>query len=433
MNPPQRWFEREFSFDLPRSLYPNVLERLRGSPARLEERVLSLPPATLTARFLDTWSIQENVGHLRDLEPLWIRRAEQLLAGQSELAVADLTNRGTDEANHNAAPLSDLLKEFRSLRLRFLSLLVGADASALERAARHPRLSTPMRLIDIAFFTAEHDDHHLARITELLRMSMSSRISSRKNGEMTSPAAVWKEQRKIESFEVDVRGRLKAHMLAAYLLNCAWDHAHHAGVGYEDLSSQSLMWVLSKIQMSFVSLPKWRDQIVIETWGKRIERFYALRDFAVSTAQGGKICSATSSWMILDRTSYRPQRLEQFMKNFPWNPERNEIETNLKKVAEAVNEKTYGEILVSFSDIDVNNHVNAMRYLQWMLDSYPFQALTERELKYVEMNFIAEAVLGDRVSVLKESRSHEDLCCLRRSSDRQELCRAKIQWSEPPA
>jgi uncharacterized damage-inducible protein DinB len=168
---PERWFERKFSFDLPLSRFPNVLERLRGSPSRVEERVRSLPPATLAARHGNTWSIQENVGHLRDVEPLWIRRAEQVLAGQTELAVADLTNRGTDEANHNAAPLDTLLKEFRSLRLRLVSLLEKADASAMERTARHPRLGTPMRLIDIAFFTAEHDDHHLARITELLRLS----------------------------------------------------------------------------------------------------------------------------------------------------------------------------------------------------------------------------------------------------------------------
>jgi len=171
VSPLQRWFERQFTFDLPLSRFPNVLERLRGSPARLEERVRSLPPAALTARFKDAWSIQENVGHLRDLEPLWIRRAEQLLAGQSELAAADLTNRGTDEANHNATPLNELLKEFRSFRLRFVTVLDGADASALERAARHPRLGTPMRLIDIAFFTAEHDDHHMARITEMMHPS----------------------------------------------------------------------------------------------------------------------------------------------------------------------------------------------------------------------------------------------------------------------
>ena len=116
MSPLQRWFERKFSFDMPLALLPNILERLRGSPARLEERVRSLSPATLTARIGDTWSIQENIGHLGDLEPLWIRRAEQVVAGETELAVADLTNRGTDEANHNAASLVELLRKFRSLR-----------------------------------------------------------------------------------------------------------------------------------------------------------------------------------------------------------------------------------------------------------------------------------------------------------------------------
>ncbi|MGA2640282.1 MAG: DinB family protein [Spirochaetia bacterium] len=168
---PQPWFERKFTFDLPITRMPNVLERLRGSPARVEERVGALPAAALHARFNDKWSIQENVGHLCDLEPLWIRRAEQVLAGETELAVADLTNRLTDDAHHNDAPLDHILKHFRYLRLRLVSVLEGADGPALERTARHPRLGTPMRLIDIAFFTAEHDDHHLARITELMQLA----------------------------------------------------------------------------------------------------------------------------------------------------------------------------------------------------------------------------------------------------------------------
>jgi uncharacterized damage-inducible protein DinB len=169
------WFQRKFAFDLPNSRLPNILERLRGTPARLEERVRALPAGTLQARVNDKWSIQENVGHLCDLEPLWIRRAEQVLAGETELAVADLTNRPTDEAHHNDAPLDHILKHFRSLRGRFVSIVEGAAGSMLERTARHPRLGTPMRLIDIALFTAEHDDHHLARITELIKLAAANR------------------------------------------------------------------------------------------------------------------------------------------------------------------------------------------------------------------------------------------------------------------
>ena len=168
MPAPQPWFERKFAFDLPTSRLPNVLERLRGTPARLEERLSVLPAATLTARVDNKWSIQENAGHLGDLEPLWIRRAEQILAGENELAVADLTNRTTDEANHNARPIAEVLDRFRARRRQLVSLLQSADPSVYDRAARHPRLGTPMRLIDIGYFVAEHDDHHLATISGIL-------------------------------------------------------------------------------------------------------------------------------------------------------------------------------------------------------------------------------------------------------------------------
>ena len=163
----EKWFERSFDFTLPASRFPSVLERLRGTPARLEERTRALPSDVLIRPHEGRWSVQENVGHLVDLEPLWLRRAQQFFAGESELAPTDLTNRRTHEANHNARRLADLLAEFRELRGGFTQLLATADESVLARTAVHPRLRTPMRLIDLAVFVADHDDHHLAAIAEL--------------------------------------------------------------------------------------------------------------------------------------------------------------------------------------------------------------------------------------------------------------------------
>jgi uncharacterized damage-inducible protein DinB len=165
--PRERWFERSFDFRLPTTRFPSVVERLRGTPARLEERTRALPVSTLTARPDGRWSVQENVGHLADLEPLWLRRARQIFSGDAELESTDLTNRRTDEANHNARRLDDLLAEFRDLRRQFAELLLTADAAVLQQTALHPRLRTPMRLIDLAVFVADHDDHHLAAISEL--------------------------------------------------------------------------------------------------------------------------------------------------------------------------------------------------------------------------------------------------------------------------
>ncbi len=164
----QKWFERCFDFTLPPSQFPNILERLRGTPARLEDRTRAMASEILTRRESHEWSIQENVGHLLDLEPLWQRRAQQLFAGEAELVAADLTNDRTHKANHNARHVAELLHDFRGARAELVRLLGRADDAAIVRTALHPRLRTPMRLIDLALFVAEHDDHHLATITELL-------------------------------------------------------------------------------------------------------------------------------------------------------------------------------------------------------------------------------------------------------------------------
>ncbi len=171
--PTSIWFEREFALNLPLEMFPNVLERLRGTPARLEDRLRSLPKEILTRRDGDNWSIQEHAGHLLDLGELDLRRLNDYEAGLETLRAADLKNRKTYEANHNENSIENILAEFRAERSRFVQRLEDLDESFLKRTALHPRLKKPMRVIDLAFFIAEHDDHHLAKIAELIRKFMN--------------------------------------------------------------------------------------------------------------------------------------------------------------------------------------------------------------------------------------------------------------------
>lgn len=163
------WFEREFKLDLPLQMYPNVVERVRGTPARLEDRLLSLPRELLTRRMGGDWSIQEQAGHLLDLGTLDLGRLDDYAAGLEILRPADRENRKTHEADHNANSIERLLAEFRAERGEFVRRLDEFDSAFIARTALHPRLKLPMRVLDLVFFIAEHDDHHLARISELLR------------------------------------------------------------------------------------------------------------------------------------------------------------------------------------------------------------------------------------------------------------------------
>jgi uncharacterized damage-inducible protein DinB len=162
------WFERKFEFSFPVEIFPDLCMRLRGTPPRLEELMRGCPAERLTRKPEGKWSAQEHAGHLLNLEPLWLARVEDFVAGRSELTVADLSNRSTDEARYNSRALNTILADFRRARLEMVNRLEKVEPALLTRVLQHPRLKAPMRLVDHLFFVAEHDDHHLAIIWEMI-------------------------------------------------------------------------------------------------------------------------------------------------------------------------------------------------------------------------------------------------------------------------
>jgi uncharacterized damage-inducible protein DinB len=164
------WIKRQFSFELPLGMYGNVVERVRGTPARLEDLTRGLSHEILTRRDGDKWSIQEQAGHLLDLEELGMKRLDDFEASRETVVAADMENRKTHDANHNANTIGNILAAFRKERMVFVQRLDAYDESFVQRTALHPRLNTKIRVIDLVFFIAEHDDHHLARISELKRL-----------------------------------------------------------------------------------------------------------------------------------------------------------------------------------------------------------------------------------------------------------------------
>ena len=164
-----RWVEREFEFNLPVGVFPCVVERLRGTPARLEELTRGLSRERLTAKPGGRWSVQEQAGHLLDLDELHEGRLEDYARGLGVLRAADMKNRKTEEAGHNDARLEEILAAFRAARGRFVRRLEALTEAEVAASALHPRLQKQMRVIDMAYFTAEHDDHHLASVNEILK------------------------------------------------------------------------------------------------------------------------------------------------------------------------------------------------------------------------------------------------------------------------
>ncbi len=163
------WFERTFTFDYPASKHPDILERVRGMPIRVAERLGGLRADLLTRGDGKGLTIQENIGHLAQVDRLFTRRVEDLMAGVDVLTAAELTGKHIRDANFNDQPFDGIVADLRTRRGELVTRLEGLSEEDWARTAQHPRLDVPMRMVDHVCFIAEHDDYHLARISELIR------------------------------------------------------------------------------------------------------------------------------------------------------------------------------------------------------------------------------------------------------------------------
>ena len=166
-----KWTERHFTFDFPEGWLCNIVERLLGAPPRIKHMVSGISDVQAAGSPRNEWSIKQHIGHLTDLEELHSKRIGELSKGLTTLSAADMSNKKTWEAPHNDRSLQSLIRDFEIARNHFVKSLLLLDEKKHIHTALHPRLQTPMRAVDVAYFTAEHDDHHLATIRELVKLA----------------------------------------------------------------------------------------------------------------------------------------------------------------------------------------------------------------------------------------------------------------------
>jgi uncharacterized damage-inducible protein DinB len=167
MSPKENWLEKQFNFDYPASRYVEFLQFLRETPAKVESLVKDLPKDMLIRRDGDSWSIQENAGHFLASEDLFLGRLDDYETNEPVLRPARFEDNPTDKANFNEKDIRLVLDEFRAQRGLYINRLEALTPETFEKSILHPRLNKPMRLYDMLFFQAEHDQHHLTRIAEL--------------------------------------------------------------------------------------------------------------------------------------------------------------------------------------------------------------------------------------------------------------------------
>jgi hypothetical protein len=158
------WFERQFSFNLPIGMLPFYLERLGGTLARIEKKTSGIKEEILSHRLDGKWSVKENIGHLAEVDEIALKRIDEMKQGISLLSPA-VIQPGQD---YNVQSIDEVIGFFKANRGKNLQKYKSLTEEDLKKSSLHPRLKVQMTPVDLAWFDAEHDDHHLERINEIL-------------------------------------------------------------------------------------------------------------------------------------------------------------------------------------------------------------------------------------------------------------------------
>ena len=236
----------------------------------------------------------------------------------------------------------------------------------------------------------------------------------------------WVDRYPIHTYEVDQQSRLTIVSAINYFQESAWRNAEALGLGYRELAAKDRFWVLSRLYVEMYRYPLWGDVIQLETWPKGMESLFALRDFRIKSADGQEIFGAgTSAWLIIDGTTHRLQRVEHICSDMPCYPQ-NATDRQPEKIAPASAMTSQTRIVAGYTDLDVNQHVNNVSYLNWAVNYLPVdnKLLTVRS---VEINFLSEARLRSPVEILYGSDSEETwICSLRNPDTNKEYCRIRL-------
>ena len=236
----------------------------------------------------------------------------------------------------------------------------------------------------------------------------------------------------VHVYETGPDGRLSLHSLFNYMQDIASDHAVLLGFGRDDLMKSNHFWVLSRMYAEISELPQWDDKILVKTVPTGTDKLFAIRNYEVRFSDGRLIAFASSSWLIIDRTTKKIQRPGELLSQYNSISQYNSSIRIAEKLSELPGEGLLSsEFKVKISDLDINLHTNNVKYLNWVTDTYDLNFVMHHFPCSAEINYLAESKFNEEIVIrtLKEaSNNHFFSHSVLRTSDNKELCRIRLEW-----
>jgi acyl-ACP thioesterase len=213
--------------------------------------------------------------------------------------------------------------------------------------------------------------------------------------------SLWENTFKIRAFDVDANNRLKISTIFDYFQDAASNHADNLKVGYDDLIPKGFFWVLSWAKFEFGDYPHFKDEVKVQTWGKKQHKLYSVRDFLMLDMNDKVLCKATTAWLLLEAKTLRPKIMLQLFPEVILFQEKSAMDELPQKFQSMPQTEKIFSKEIKYSDIDLNKHANNAKYVELLLDCYDQEFHNSHQMKSLTISFLSEAKFGDTIEFSK--------------------------------
>lgn len=233
----------------------------------------------------------------------------------------------------------------------------------------------------------------------------------------------------IDAYLSDFRGKATLPMIGRFMLQAATKHAEERGFGYSDMTSRKRVWVLSRMAIEIFEYPQNDTVMVIKTWVASVNRIFTERYFAFEGESGKPIGYAKSLWASIDIETRKPtnvlelEGLTEYINEAIDCP----IEGMTKIPLLKDNFIHAGGFTVKYSDVDINKHLNSMKYIEHFVDVFNIDMFKEKEIRRIEINYVSEGHYGARIEINKREET-PDTFVLEMKTSETVICSSRIRW-----
>ena len=230
-----------------------------------------------------------------------------------------------------------------------------------------------------------------------------------------------------EPFHVDFTGRLTMGVLGNHLLNCAGFHASERGFGIAEINENHYTWVLSRLAIELEDMPRQYEDFSINTWIENVYRLFTDRNFELRDKNGKTIGYARSVWAMISMETRKPADLISLHgNNLGQYVSDRECPIDKPGRIKVSVDAPVEEYQTRYSDIDINGHVNSIKYIEHILDLFPMDTFKEKQVKRFEMAYVAESYYGDVLSFYLEEKNENEYDIEVKKNNQEVVVRSKV-------